>query len=108
MDIIKIIIIIAIVIIILIIYLKNIKNKYNEDFRIDDNVNNILSTASSNFMNNQIYNYPNIQITNSLNIKDIEFKKYINNIKYPIGCYYIQYPDSNVNEDKKKKNYTFP
>ena len=108
MDIIKIIIIIAIVILILIIYLTNIKNKYNEEFRIDDNTNSNLSTASSNFMNNQIYNYPNIQITNSLNIKDVEFKKYINNKKYPVGCYYIQYPDSKVNEDKKKKLTPFP
>jgi hypothetical protein len=91
--------IIIILILISIIFLIKYYNKtnYSERFIINVNNNPQFVQSITNFMNNGISNYANMTITNSLYINNINLKDYLNNIKYPVGCYYVQYPDSKTN-----------
>ena len=94
---IKNIIIILILISIIFLIKKCNDTNYNEKFIIDVNNNPNFVKSITNFMNNGTSNYANMAITNSLYVNNINFKDYLNNIKYPVGCYYVQYPDSKTN-----------
>ena len=102
--------IIIILILISIIFLIKYYNKtnYSEKFIINVNNNPQFVQSITNFMNNGISNYANMAITNSLYVNNINFKDYLNNIKYPVGCYYVQYPDSKTNFENIGGNITTP
>ncbi len=93
--------IIIILVIILIIYLLNKNNN-------EENLTLTLSEEELNKLNNVVDLYhdvnntkyadiPNIEITGDFNIGEENINQYVINYKYPVGCYYIQYPDSNIN-----------
>ena len=47
--------------------------------------------------NESIRTFNDIQVLNKFMINNVELKNVILKIKYPIGCYYIQYPENNIN-----------
>jgi hypothetical protein len=40
---------------------------------------------------------PNIKIANTLKVNGVNFSRLILDYKYPVGCFYVQYPESNTN-----------
>jgi hypothetical protein len=117
-------IIIIIILIIIILYISEyIDNKQNiehnlEHFTFQDASNNVLFNNIVRNYNKQNYkNVTNIKLNGNLTVKEQELSKYICNLKYPVGSYYIQYPENNNNnhweteEDLKKfkdEELTFP
>lgn len=86
-----------IIFIILIIFVLIILSKKNENLMIDDLKSNAINTVVGKFITNQKTKLPNINISSSLKVNNIDFSKLILDFKYPIGSFYIQYPDSNIN-----------
>lgn len=86
------IIVIILIVLILVLYQKN-----NEHLIIEDSQSTIINNVMGKFINDKLTSIPNINITNFLKIKNINFEKLILEYTYPIGSFYVQYPDSNVN-----------
>jgi hypothetical protein len=91
-----IVIILLIIILALILYTKK-----KENLLIDDARYKAVSNAIGKFIIDQETKLPNLTITKSLRINNIEFSSLILEYKYPVGSFYIQYPDSNINLSSK-------
>ena len=89
-----IIIIIVIILLSLIIFFKS--SKTNENLYIEDSDMNIINNVTKYYLTNDKTKIPNISINGSLLVGNIEFKNLILNYKYPIGSFYVQYPDSEI------------
>ena len=87
-------IILLILITIIIILTKSKKENFNisKDNRIK--LNNLIKDYNNN---ETVTTFNNIQVINKFMKNNVELKDIIINIKYPIGCYYIQYPENNTN-----------
>jgi hypothetical protein len=115
-------IIIIIILIIIILYISTyVENNLNntEHFAFSDVSNNILfNKITKNYTNNNTYKtVANLKLQGNLTTNEQELSNYIINLKYPVGSYYIQYPENNNNnhwetEDDLKKikdqDLTFP
>jgi hypothetical protein len=91
-------IIITILIIIIINFLFN--NANNEHLKINLVKNDKLKFENQvkEYKNNDsVRKFNDIQVLNKFMINNVELKDIILNIRYPIGCYYIQYPENNIN-----------
>ncbi len=95
--------IIIILVIILIIYLLNKnKNNENENLTLSEEQYDKLSSVTEKYVGDIVTELPNIIVSGNINVGKYKFQDLINNFKYPIGCYYTQYPDSNVNLNTKR------
>ena len=120
MKTIVIIIILIIIILCLSTYLDtNDKIDSTEHFTFSDVSNNLLfNNIAKKYTNNNTYkNITNLKLNGNLTVNENDLSNYIINLKYPVGSYYIQYPENNNNnhwetEDDLKKNkdqdLTFP
>ena len=96
----------------------NTKDNTTEHFTFADASNNILFNNIAKRYNNKNYkNATNVKLNGKLIINEQDISNYLINLKYPVGSYYIQYPDNNNNnhwetEDDLKKfkdeELTFP
>jgi hypothetical protein len=115
-------IVIIIILIIIILYISTyVDNHLNntEHFTFSDVSDNILfNNIVKKYTNNKTYkNVTNVKLVGDLTVNEQELSNYIINLKYPVGSYYIQYPENNNNnhwetEDDLKKikdqDLTFP
>ncbi len=82
----------------------------NENFNISkDNISKDNITKLNNLVvdyndKQSIKTFNNIQVINKFLINNVELKDVIINLKYPIGCYYIQYPENNNNFNSDRNN----
>jgi hypothetical protein len=93
----KILIIIILIIIITILFLKNSKNEHLNINLTKDNTTKFVNLVKEYNDTQSIRKFSDIQVLNKFMINNVELKDIIINIKYPIGCYYIQYPENNTN-----------
>ncbi len=91
---IKIFIIIFLLFIIYNIYYKNKKNENLES--IDTEIDNFIKNISICNSTNDSVQFNNIE-TNYITINSNELSKYLLDICYPIGSFYVQYPDISSN-----------
>jgi hypothetical protein len=119
-------IIIVIILIIIILYITNyldnndnidnIDNK-TEHFTLDVSNNILFNNIAKKYIKKDYKNTANVKLNGNLTINEKELSDYIIKLKYPVGSYYIQYPENNNNnhwetEDDLKKfkdeELTFP
>ncbi len=99
--------IIIILVIILIIYLLS-KNSEEENLTLSEEQYDKLSSITEKYVGDSVTNLPNINVSGNLKIGGLNFDDLINNYKYPIGSYYTQYPNSNVNLNTKGDSIVTP
>ncbi len=99
--------IIIILVIILIIYLLS-KNNKEENLTLSEEQYIKLNSVTEKYAGDSVTNIPNINVSGNLKIGGYNFGDLINNYKYPIGCYYTQYPNSNVNLNTKGDSIITP
>jgi hypothetical protein len=86
-----------IIIILLIIIFLFIVNKKNEHMVTNSNVTNLINTCG--IENNSDASYTNLNIFNNLLINGTEVVKYILDYSFPMGSFYVQFPDTNSSYD---------
>jgi hypothetical protein len=98
MENIFVIILLIILIVVLLVLDLDTKKEY---LMIDDSKSKAINNVVGNFIINQQTKLPNLSITNLLKVNDVNFNRLILDYKYPIGSFYVQYPDSNITYSSK-------
>ncbi len=85
------------IIIFLLFIIYHIYYKKNENFELTDTeINNFIQNISMCNSNNDSIKFNNIE-TNKITINSNEISQYLLDICYPVGSFYVQYPDISSN-----------
>ncbi len=93
----KIVIITILIIIIIKIIFSSSNNEHLNIKLTKSNITDINNLTKEYYNNQSIRTFNDMRVLNKFMINNVELKDIISNIRYPVGCYYVQYPENNTN-----------